>query len=328
MSAVQWDLDLSLQVSVGVGQARADHACDATHSALPAREKSTAFSAGAGLRGGHAVSDELGWPSYRQNPVERWRGVVQTSQQDYVAEEVPVALVYNGVPHVVMLASPLDLDDFAFGFSLTEGVVQSTSEIKSVRVHPRAEGIEVRIRIPEARCAGLSGQERNLAGRTGCGLCGSATLRQAVRHPAPVGKGVTVAAEALGMALQELPGRQTLNQLTGAVHAAAWVVPDKGIQTIREDVGRHNALDKLIGVLAKTRADRSEGFVLVTSRASYEMVQKCAAVGISFMAAISAPTGLAIRLAEETGLTLVGFARDGNHVVYANPQRLIHRSQI
>ena len=276
------------------------------------------YSEGLGLGG------ELGWPSHRETPVERWRGAVRIAQQDEVVEEVPVALVYNGEPHVVMLATPLDLEDFALGFSLTEGIVHSVTEVTSLRIHNRAEGIEIRMRIPQERFAGLSGRERNLTGRTGCGLCGSATLRQAVRQPAPVGKGVTVAMSDLSRAVQEIGVHQSLNQLTGAVHAAAWVLPGVGIQKTREDVGRHNALDKLIGALAKTRFERDRGFVLVTSRASYEMVQKCAAAGISFMAAISAPTGLAIRLAKKTGFTLLGFTRGESHVVYANPQRLIH----
>jgi FdhD protein len=223
-----------------------------------------------------------------------------------------------------MLATPLDLEDFALGFSLTEGIVQSVAEVTSVRVHNRAEGIEIRMRIPQERFGGLAGKERNLTGRTGCGLCGSATLRQAVRQPAPVGDGVKVAVSDLVRAIQQIGHCQSLNQLTGAVHAAAWVVPGAGIQMVREDVGRHNALDKLIGVLAKTRFEKDHGFVLVTSRASYEMVQKCAAAGISFMAAISAPTGLAIRLAKKTGFTLLGFSRGESHVVYAHPHRLIH----
>lgn len=273
--------------------------------------------------GGLLLSGDMGWPSHREYAVERWRAADRERQLDQVAEEAPVALVYNGQPHVVMLATPLDLEDFALGFSLTEGIVGTLAEVSSMRVFYRSEGIEVRIRIPEERFAGLAGKERNLTGRTGCGLCGSATLRQAVRHPPPVGKGVTVPVNELRRALREMDQRQTLNHLTGAVHAAAWVVPGQGILQVREDVGRHNALDKLIGVLAKIRANRDEGFVLVTSRASYEMVQKCAAVGISFMAAISAPTGLAIRLAEEAGFSLVGFARGDSHVVYANPHRLV-----
>jgi len=267
---------------------------------------------------------ELGWPSYRLNSVERWRGEDRTNLEDCIAEEAPIALMYNGEPHVVMLATPLDLDDFALGFSLTEGILSSQSEMQSIRVYQRAEGIEVRMRIEPSRCEALPEKGRNLAGRTGCGLCGTRTLRQAMRKPPPVGQGVSIRATELYEVLAGLRAHQRLNNVTGAVHAAAWAVPNQGITLVREDVGRHNALDKLIGALAKRRLDFERGFVLVTSRASYEMVQKCASVGISFMAAISAPTGLAVRLAKETGFTLIGFARDDHYAVYANPHRLIH----
>lgn len=270
------------------------------------------------------VADELGWPSYQVRPVERWRDGIQTRQDDYVAEEAPIALMYNGEPHVVMLATPLDLEDFALGFSLTENIVADRREVFSIRVYQRSEGIEVRLRIPEARCETAADKGRNLTGRTGCGLCGARTLQQAMRRPPPVGQGVRVSSVELAEALAALRDHQRLNRLTGAIHAAAWAVPGQGIVLVREDVGRHNALDKLIGALAKKDTDFGSGFVIVTSRASYEMVQKCASVGISFMAAISAPTGLAVRLAEETGFTLIGFARDESHVVYAHPQRLIH----
>lgn len=280
-----------------------------------------------GMDDGFAVTTEWGWPSYRQITVESWQGGEHESRRDYVAEEVPVALLYNGVPHVVMMSTPQDLDDFAYGFSLTENIVASPKDILSVHSHNRAEGIEVRIRIPEACMQGLSDKGRNLTGRTGCGLCGAVTLRQAVRHPQPVGAGLQVGAQSLQHALQTMRSHQAINRYTGAVHAAAWAMPGKGIVNVREDVGRHNALDKLIGALAKTHADFGAGFVLVTSRASYELVQKVASVGITLLAAISAPTGLAIRLAEEAGVTLVGFARDNRHVVYTNPHRLIHNEQ-
>lgn len=270
------------------------------------------------------IASELGWPSYRARLVESWRDGKQTRQDDYIAEEAPVALMYNGEPHVVMLATPLDLDDFALGFSLTERIVADRHEIASIRVHQRTEGIEVRLRIPEVSCETAKNKARNLAGRTGCGLCGAQTLEQAVRRPSPVGPGVKVKSTGLAGALSGLRHHQRINDLTGAVHAAAWVLTDGDIAMVREDVGRHNALDKLIGALARTDTDFESGYVIVTSRASFEMVQKCATVGISFMAAISAPTGLAVRMAEATGLTLVGFARGQNHVIYTNPQRLIH----
>ena len=272
------------------------------------------------------LAPELGWPSYRIRTVERWRADSCEILDDCVAEEAPIAIMYNGKPHVVMLATPLDLEDFALGFSLTENIVANASEVESIHVYERSEGIEVRVKIPPARCESASEKGRNLTGRTGCGLCGARTLQQAVRRPPAVVSATEVNAAEMAAAFDELRGLQRLNGLTGAVHAAAWVRPDGGIQAVREDVGRHNALDKLIGVLSRTRADIPQGYVIVTSRASFEMVQKCAMVGVGLMAAISAPTGLAIRLAEDTGLTLVGFARNRDHVVYANPQRLRHGS--
>jgi len=278
---------------------------------------------GQAATGRFGLSGELGWPAHSELPVWRWRDGVQSVVPDQVAEEAPVALVYNGEPHVVMLATPLDLEDFAVGFSLTEGLVAAVDELRSVRVHHRTEGIEVRIRIPEARFQAMAGRQRNLTGRTGCGLCGSATLQQAVRHPPRVSAAVKVHRHDLSAALEAMAERQGLNRITGAVHAAGWFVPGAGLQAVREDVGRHNALDKLLGLLARTGFDRDAGFVVVTSRASYEMVQKCAALGIGFLAAISAPTGLAIRLAEEAGVTLVGFARGENCVVYVHSRRLL-----
>ncbi|MGR8935542.1 MAG: formate dehydrogenase accessory sulfurtransferase FdhD [Gammaproteobacteria bacterium] len=290
-------------------------ACDA--GALPLLETQSEF----------AFGEEWGWPAYRQVPVERWSVQERNVQLDYVAEEVPVALLYNGEPHVVMMASPADLEDFAYGFSLSENIVAVPQDLKAVRIYQRAEGIELRMRISEEYAAALKGKERHLTGRSGCGLCGTATLRQAVRHPPPVEAGLRVEERELQQALQAMPAHQSINLMTGAAHAAAWIVPGKGIVYVREDIGRHNALDKLIGVLARTRSDYRAGFVLVTSRASYELVQKIAGVGISMLAAISAPTALAIRLAQEAGVTLVGFARGGRHVVYSHPQRLLHNDQ-
>jgi FdhD protein len=267
---------------------------------------------------------ELGWPSYQQSTVDRWRGEQHERKQDYIAEEVPISLIYNGVPHVVMLATPADLEEFALGFSITEGIIKNPQELLSARIYNRSNGIEVQIKIPDHRFQCLADKGRNLTGRTGCGLCGASTLRQAIRQPNPVNGDLTLSAAELRSALTDINQYQKLNQLTGAVHAAAWATPEQGILNIREDVGRHNALDKLIGFLLRMGRDLSSGFVIVTSRASYEMVQKTAWVGITLLVAVSAPTGLAIRLAEEAGLTLVGFARDDQHVVYTHPQRLTH----
>jgi FdhD protein len=267
---------------------------------------------------------DLGWPSYQQRPVERWQGSQHTILQDYIAEEVPVSLVYNGEPHVVMLATPTNLEEFALGFSITEGILKSPEELISTHIYTRANGIEVHLKIPEKNFLCLAEKGRNLTGRTGCGLCGSSTLQQAIRHPDPVTGDLKISENVLASSLAEIKQYQTLNRLTGSVHAAAWVIPGQGVIDVREDVGRHNALDKLIGSLLRSGKNLATGFVIVTSRASYEMVQKTACVGITLLAAISAPTGLAIRLAEESGLTLIGFARENQYVVYSHSQRLTH----
>lgn len=267
---------------------------------------------------------DLGWPSYQQSTVERWQQGRRSIEQDYIAEEVPISLVYNGIPHVVMLATPTNLEEFALGFSITEGIISSAQELLSTRVYNRSNGIEVQLKIPEQRFQCLTGKGRNLTGRTGCGLCGASTLKQAIRQPGPVHGSLTVNADELMAAFAEIKQQQKINKLTGSVHAAAWAVPGTGIVAVREDVGRHNALDKLIGALLRTGKDPSTGFAVVTSRASYEMVQKTAWVSIPLLAAISAPTGLAIRLADEAGLTLIGFARADQHVIYTHPQRLTH----
>ena len=271
-----------------------------------------------------SLSPELGWPSYQQSKVERWQGGQQSIQDDYIAEEVPVSLVYNGTPHVVMLATPTNLEDFALGFSMTEGIISSPSELISSHIYNRSNGIEIRLRIPEQRFCGLADKGRNLTGRTGCGLCGAATLEQAVKDTQPVQAGFSLPIAELLRALADIGQQQQLNRLTGAVHAAGWAKPGEGLQYVREDVGRHNALDKLLGLLYRLKENPAAGFIVITSRASYEVVQKAASAGITLLAAMSAPTGLAVRLAEEAGLTLVGFARRNQYVVYAHPEQLNH----
>lgn len=266
---------------------------------------------------------ELGWSSYQSVSVERWKDGELTQADDFVAEEVPVVLMYNGVSHVVMLATPTNLEDFALGFSITEGIIANVTELESVKVYQRSNGIEVQLKIPEARFQCLADKGRNLTGRTGCGLCGATTLKQAIKSPRSVSGDLKITAAQLASALQNLSEHQKLNQITGAIHAVAWVEPEKGIVELREDVGRHNALDKLIGALLKRGTDFSAGFMITTSRASYEMVQKATVVGVTILAAISAPTALAIRLAEESGLTLIGFARNETCVIYSHSQRFI-----
>ena len=267
---------------------------------------------------------ELGWPSYQHSKVERWQGNNRTVQQDYIAEEVPVSLVYNEVPHVVMLVTPTNLEDFALGFSITEGLVESPSELLSSRVYYHANGIEVRLKVPNNRFCNIANKGRNLTGRTGCGLCGASTLEQAVRDAKSVQGGLSISATELNAALEDIKQHQCVNQLTGAVHAAAWIVPGLGVQYVREDVGRHNALDKLIGLLLRLGKNPAAGYVIMTSRASYELVQKATSVGIAFLATMSAPTGLAIRMADDAGMTLVGFLRGNQHTVYTHPNRLNH----
>lgn len=270
------------------------------------------------------ILSELGPASYRQINADSWQGPVHQSKTDFVAEEVPVVLVYNNQPHVVMLCSPVDLEDFALGFSITENIVRQPADVQSIRVYQRSKGIEVRIAIPETCSASISDKGKNLTGRTGCGLCGATTLEQAIKPLKSVGPGLPLQASQLQAAFETMRQRQSINQLTGAVHAAAWLDAQQGVVKVREDVGRHNALDKLIGSLIKSQYRFDQGWLLVTSRASYEMVQKAASVGITLLAAISAPTALAIQLAEKSGMTLVGFARNDNHVIYTHPHRLQH----
>jgi FdhD protein len=257
--------------------------------------------------------------------VEQWRNGAVGKSRDVVAEEVPVALEYNGISHAVMMASPADLEDFALGFSLTEGILQDRSELFDCEIVTAADGIQVQMQIATERFVALKEKRRNLTGRTGCGLCGAETLQQAVRKPAPVVSNARFSAAGIYAAMAQMQQQQHLQKVTGATHAAAWLQADGEIALVREDVGRHNALDKLIGALAQEnpRRDFSSGAVLITSRASYEMVQKAASMGCGFIVAVSAPTALAIRLAEQANVTLLGFVREPGHVVYANPQRLL-----
>jgi formate dehydrogenase accessory protein FdhD len=206
---------------------------------------------------------------------------------------------------------------------LSEAIVQRPDEIQSVEVFNEAGALEVRMGIATERFSALLRTHRNLAGRTGCGLCGAETIEQAIRHPAPVVDRFKISTDELHAALNQLHTLQPLNAQTGSVHAAAWVLPGQPIQLVREDVGRHNALDKVIGALVRSGVECSAGYALITSRASYEMVQKAATVGITLLAAVSAPTAMAIKLAEQTGMTLIGFARTNKHVVYTHPQRLL-----
>ncbi len=239
-----------------------------------------------------------------------------------LAGEVPIALEYNGVSHAVMLATPEDLEDFALGFSIAEGIVQDPGEVYGVEAHPSSRGVTVAIELASEAFARLKDRRRTLAGRTGCGICGAENLDHVLRPlPALAGRGPRVRPEALSAALAALVRAQRLQKQTGAVHGAAWSDLPGTAEIVREDVGRHNALDKLIGAVVRSRTHQNPGFVVVTSRASIEMVQKAACIATT-LAAVSAPTRLAMQVAHDCGLTLVGFARGNEFSVYSHPWRL------
>jgi FdhD protein len=242
--------------------------------------------------------------------------------EEAVAEEVAVALVYNGISHAVMMATPCDLEDFARGFSLTERIVARPAEIYDIEVEAVGRGIEVRLEIAAQRMAALQERRRSLAGRTGCGLCGVESLDAALRAVTPVPDPQPVAGSSVERAMAELPEHQEINRMNGATHAAGWASADGKLVAVREDVGRHNALDKLAGALARSGHAGPGGFVVVTSRCSYEMVQKAAIIGASAIAAVSAPTSLAIETAERAGIALVAFVRDHRLTVYAHADRI------
>ena len=239
-----------------------------------------------------------------------------------VAEEVPVSLVYNMRPHVVMMATPADLEDFAVGFTLTEGILATGTMISRVEVVKHAQGIEIQVTIDGLAASQLQSRGRSLIGRTGCGLCGVESIQDALRELRPVSREPRFTVEALWAVERALPDNQVLNRETGALHAAAWATADGEPRVVREDVGRHNALDKVIGALARAGVDPTTGFLVLTSRASYELVQKAVSVGVPLLAAVSRPTGLAIRLAEASGLTLVALLRGSSANVYAHGERL------
>lgn len=239
-----------------------------------------------------------------------------------LAAEVPVALVYNGRPHAVMMCTPADLEDFGVGFTVTE-LIAPASDIARVDVVRYARGIELQMEIPAAAADALATRGRAIVGRTGCGLCGVEVIDDALREPRTVASPLKVSREALWRASESLSAQQPLNQDTNAIHAAAFADADGALQIVREDVGRHNALDKVIGALARSKQDAGGGFAVVTSRASYELIQKAAVAGISLLAAVSRPTALAVELAEQTGITLIGLLRGRTANVYSHHRRVL-----
>ena len=275
-----------------------------------------------------STDHDAGTPSgTRAVPVHRYQdGKPATAPEaDWLAQEIPLALEYNGISHATVLATPCDLEDLALGFSLTEGIIRSAADVRDVEIIESAQGYVAQLTIASYCVAELKRRRRTLAGRSGCGLCGLESLDDVVRPLPPVaGPRHPISPAAVVRALRDLRQRQPLHQQTGATHAAAWADLSGTLQHVREDIGRHNALDKLVGALLPRREPQepSEGFAVISSRASFEMVQKAAAVGIPAVAAVSAPTHYAVQTAQQLGVLLIGFARNGDFTVYAHAGHL------
>ena len=260
------------------------------------------------------------------NPAQRvptlaWRDGF-AERERAVPEETPIALSYNRLTHAVMMATPADLEDFAVGFSRSEGIVSEAADIEELDIIAAETGVECRMWIAAERLERLEQRRRSLAGPTGCGLCGLESLAEAVRVPPPVADGATISAEEVQAAMDAMPSRQTLNLETRAVHAAAFWRRGEGLVALREDVGRHNALDKLSGALARAGVEGGTGVVAMTSRISVELVQKAAVIGAPILAAVSAPTRLALQVADAAGMTLIGIARRDGFEVFTHAWRV------
>jgi len=239
-----------------------------------------------------------------------------------IPEETAIALTYNGGTYAVMMGTPQDLQDFAVGFSLNEGIVQSPDDIRSLDIVALDDGIELRMWLDPSKAELVNERRRHIAGPTGCGICGIDSIAEALRPPARVPKGHTFSPREIMVAMQGIAPLQRINTETRSVHAAGFFTPSRGIVSLREDVGRHNALDKLAGALAQDNVLAAEGMVLLTSRVSVEMVQKTAAIGAPLMVAVSAPTALAVRMAEAAGITLAAIARADGFEVFTHPERI------
>jgi FdhD protein len=261
-------------------------------------------------------------PTIRNVHREIWRDSRRGSGERVVAEETPVAVVYDGSTYAVMMATPEDLEDFAIGFSLTEGIVSSVADIKSIDLVRSRNGVELRMWLAGGNSQRLRDRRRRLAGPTGCGLCGIESLAESIRPAEVVGDGRTFTPKQIMAAMQSILPLQKLNIETGAVHAAAFWKSSRGVVALREDVGRHNALDKLAGALARDGVPANDGMVLLTSRVSVEMVQKTAVIGASVIVSVSAPTALAVRMANEAGITLAAIARTDGFEVFTRSDRI------
>jgi FdhD protein len=268
---------------------------------------------------------ERSQPIFHDAPRQVWRraATAEMAALRKVPEETPVAFVYQGASYAVMMATPANLEDFALGFSLNEGVVRSADEIETLDIVSTDNGILLRMVLADGAANAFWERRRYLAGPSGCGLCGLESLAQAARHPRVVIGGIRVPGEAICAAMAILPERQPMNRLTGALHAAALWIPDDGIVAVREDVGRHNALHKLAGAVSAAGLSAVHGAVLLTSRVSVEMVQKTASLGATVLVAVSAPTALALRAADAAGITLIAVARQDGFETFTHPQRVL-----
>lgn len=251
-----------------------------------------------------------------------WRDGGPSRGRRAIPEETAIALTYNGGTYAVMMATPQNLRDFAVGFSLSEGIVQSPDDIRSLDIIGLDDGIELRMWLAPSRADRLNERRRHIAGPTGCGICGIESIAEAVRPAAIVAQGRGFSSQEVMTAMQSIPPLQTINVETRAVHAAAFWMPGRGTVALREDVGRHNALDKLAGALAQGGISTDQGMVLLTSRVSVEMVQKTAAMGAAVMVAVSAPTALAVRMADAAGITLAAIARGDGFEIFTHPARI------
>lgn len=251
------------------------------------------------------------------------RGMLAVETRRCVPEEIAVAFTYNGSTHAVMMATPTDLEDFALGFSLTEGVIDQPSDIDSLEVITTPLGIEVRIWLKEERAKSYVGRKRSMAGPTGCGLCGVESLEAAMRPLPHVSKPAwRLTPQSIIAAMESLDPAQTLNEATHAVHGAGFWTEAEGLVALREDVGRHNALDKLAGALIRNGRNASAGIIVMTSRLSTELIQKAARLNAPVLAAVSVPTAAAIRLAEESGMTLIGVARKQDFEIFTHADKI------
>ncbi|WP_018265612.1 formate dehydrogenase accessory sulfurtransferase FdhD [Methylosinus sp. LW4] len=270
------------------------------------------------------MNEDLPAASIRVPCIARRNDALSDSSRT-IPEETPIAFTYGGSTHAVMMATPADLEDFSIGFALTEGLIDSIDEAGDFEIVASEAGIELRSWLAGGRQEVYAARKRSMAGPTGCGLCGIESLEQASRPLPVLANALRVSSPALIAAMDRLPGAQTLNRETRAVHAAAFWAPESDALIVREDVGRHNALDKLAGALARQGLPASQGVVLMTSRISVELVQKAARIGASIIAAVSAPTALAVRTAEKCGMTLVAVVRGRDFEVFTHPERILEQ---